>query len=206
MAQGIVTNRHVASGTEALQLATWNGTEFNASVQSISEMPGPDLSVLSGGWTTAPAILATCNVASGSQVWAAGYPEGDQLSLIPGIVLDYIDGTAYGLPGQIMALTNAVKPGNSGSPLLDGDGQVVGVVFAESTATGKGLAIPQCRSRYTTKEQPSQDATGCGFRRPFMDRCSSLGRVRAGRWVNTRTPSTTNTSYPASDRGSLVVA
>jgi S1-C subfamily serine protease len=140
--QGIVTNRHVASGSSSLQLSTWSGNDFNANVQSISEMPGPDLALVSDGSTTAPAILAKTNVTDGTQVWAAGYPEGDQLSLIPGIVLDYVDGTPYGVTGQVMELTNAVKPGNSGSPLLDSAGQVVGVVFALNTVTGNGVAMP----------------------------------------------------------------
>lgn len=142
IAQGIVTNRHVASGAQSLQLSTWSGTDFDARVQSISEMPGPDLAILSSGSSSSPAILNAKNPPAGTQVWAAGYPEGDQLSLIPGVVLDYIDGTVYGVPGLVMELTNAVKPGNSGSPLLASDGKVVGVVFAGNTVTGNGLAIP----------------------------------------------------------------
>jgi S1-C subfamily serine protease len=140
--QGIVTNRHVASGASSLELSTWDGTDFNASVQSISEQPAPDLAILAGGSTQVPATLSTSDVSTGTQVWAAGYPEGNQLSLSAGIVLDYISGSVYGAPGQIMELTNDFKPGNSGSPLLDGQGNVVGVVFALNTVTGNGLAIP----------------------------------------------------------------
>jgi S1-C subfamily serine protease len=141
-AEGTVTDRHVASGATTLQLSTWNGTDFNASVQAISESPGPDLAILQGGSTPQPAVLASANVPNGTQVWVAGYPEGDQLTLIPGIVLDYISGDVYDAPGQIMELTNAIEPGNSGSPLLDSKGDVVGVVFALNTETGNGLAIP----------------------------------------------------------------
>jgi len=141
--QGIVTNRHVASGAQTLQLSTWSGNDFNATVQSINPTPNPDLAVLSGqGPSAAPAVLASDNPPAGTQVWAAGYPEGDQLSLLPGAVMDYVDGSAYGLSGQLMEITNPIKPGSSGSPLLDSAGKVVGVVFALTTATGEGLAVP----------------------------------------------------------------
>jgi S1-C subfamily serine protease len=139
---GIVTNRHVASGSESLQLSTWSGNDFNATVQSISEMPGPDLAIVGGGSPQGLATLDTGDTPSGSQVWAAGYPDGDQLSVLPGVVLDYIDGAIYGAPGSIMEITNAVQPGSSGSPLLNDQGDVVGVVFAVNKITGNGLAIP----------------------------------------------------------------
>jgi len=142
ISQGIVTNRHVASGAQSLQISTWSGTDFNATVQSISQTPGADLAIAVGGPSTTTAVLGHRKVAPGTPVWAAGYPEGDQLSLTPGIVADYIDGGIYGSPGQIMELTNAVKPGSSGSPLLDSVGKVVGVVFALNTVTGNALAIP----------------------------------------------------------------
>ena len=141
-AQGIITNRHVASGSQSLQLSTWSGNDFNANVQSISQMPGPDLAIANGGSTSTPAVLDPNNIPAGTPVWAAGYPEGNQLTLTPGIVVDYIDGSVYGSPGQIMELTNAIQPGNSGSPLLDSVGHVVGVVFALNEVTGNGLAIP----------------------------------------------------------------
>ncbi len=140
IAQGIVTNRHVASGSTSLQLSTWNGNDFDASVRSIDQAPGPDLALLDGG--TTPAVLDTADVPTGTPVWAAGYPEGNELTLTSGIVIAYVDGGIYDVPGRVMELTNAIEPGNSGGPLLDGSGRVAGVVFARNTATKHGLAIP----------------------------------------------------------------
>ena len=139
---GIATNRHVASGSSWLELATWNGNDFSAQVSALSSVE--DLALVSGlpapsPW---PATLATSNPPPGTAVWAAGYPLGDQLSVLPGRVVDYIDGTPYGEPGQLMEITNAIQPGNSGSPLLDASGKVVGIVFALSTLDHLGLVIP----------------------------------------------------------------
>ena len=99
-ADGIITNRHVASGSTSLQLSSWSGNDFTATPQAISEDPGADLALLSGGTTSSPAVLDPSNVPDGTHVWAAGYPEGNQLTLTPGIVVDYIDGSVYGSPDR----------------------------------------------------------------------------------------------------------
>jgi S1-C subfamily serine protease len=41
-----------------------------------------------------------------------------------------------------MRVTNSVRPGNSGGPLLDSSGEVVGVVFGVEISTQDGLVIP----------------------------------------------------------------
>jgi S1-C subfamily serine protease len=105
--------------------------------------------------------LSTSAVPPGTQVWAAGYPEGDQLSVTPGIVIDYVDGTRYGESGQVMEISNTIQPGDSGSPLLDSEGRVVGVVFATETATGDGLAIPASTLSQYLKSPGSNTFGGC---------------------------------------------
>jgi hypothetical protein len=58
---------------------------------------------------------------------------------------------------------------------------------------------------HATKAQPSQEAIGRFFRRPSIERWSSPGRDLTGSCVRTSLPSTTKTSYPARDLGSVVV-
>ena len=158
-AKGIVTNRHVASGSTSLQLSSWSGTDFNATVESISGTA--DLALLSNAPSDNVTSLSTSAVPPGTAVWAAGYPEGDQLSVTPGIVIDYVGGSRYGEPGQLMEISNAIKPGSSGSPLLDNDGRVVGVVFAIETATGDGLAIPASTLSQYVESPGSSTSGGC---------------------------------------------
>lgn len=84
-ATGIVTNRHVASGSENVQMSTWDGTDFNAAVSGVSS--GPDLALLSNTDmpdVPQPATLAFTDAPAGTAVWAAGYPEGNQLTVTPG--------------------------------------------------------------------------------------------------------------------------
>lgn len=159
IAQGIITAGHVASGSTSLQLSTWSGTDFNGTVQAVSSTP--DLALLSNNSSQSGPTLSTSTVSPGTPVWAAGYPEGNQLSVTPGIVIDYVNGTRYGEPGQVMEISNAVEPGNSGSPLLDGDDRVVGVVFAIETATGDGLAIPASTLTQFVKSPGNNTSGGC---------------------------------------------
>jgi S1-C subfamily serine protease len=139
----VVTNRHVASGSSSLQLSTWDGTDFTASVSSISS--GPDLAILHGTAipTRASAHLAGSDPSPGTLGGAAGYPEGDQLSLIPGSVLAYVNGPVVGSYGRVMVISNAVQPGNSGSALIDAFGSVVGVVFARGNSLGYAVPVSE---------------------------------------------------------------
>jgi S1-C subfamily serine protease len=137
----ILTNRHVAGGATSLQLSTWDGNDFTVDVSALSS--GPDLAKLAGSSGEGqPMTLASANASAGTSVWVTGYPEGNQLSVLPGVITDYIDGSMYGEPGQIMEISNAIEPGNSGSPVLNSSGQVVGVVFALNKLDESGLAIP----------------------------------------------------------------
>lgn len=75
----------------------------------------------------------------GLRVAAVGYPLGGPWSLSQGRIRQYIDGDSYGIGHRVLLFDATVEPGNSGGPLMDRDGLVVGVVFAKS-ATARSLA------------------------------------------------------------------
>lgn len=138
----VVTNRHVAAGAAHLQLASWDGQDFSASVAGHSS--DADLAVLNPGigYPPATAGAAGSDPTVGEKVFATGYPEGDQLTVSAGTVTGSETGADLGVSGEVILFNAEVQPGNSGSPLLDGGGRVVGVVFAKDTSNGEGLAIP----------------------------------------------------------------
>lgn len=138
----IVTNRHVAAGAASLGLATWDGQDFHATVSghSVSADLARLQATVPGGFTTATAGAADPTV--GTAVYVTGYPLGDQLTATSGTVVAVTTVSGLGVSGPVLELSDKVQPGNSGSPLLDGAGQVVGVVFAIDTANGDGLAMP----------------------------------------------------------------
>lgn len=138
----IVTNRHVAAGTSRLDLATWNGQDFTATVGGHGV--AGDLARVTASPPGAPYSPAAgpADPAVGDRVFVTGYPEGNQLTVTSGSVLGTTTAPALGVSGPVLVISDRVEPGNSGSPLLDSSGQVVGVVFALETGTGYGLAMP----------------------------------------------------------------
>ena len=137
----LVTNRHVAAGATSLDLATWDGQDFTAQVAGHGDRA--DMNLLDGvPPQDSYATLASADPRPGTSVWVAGYPLGDQLSVVSGKVLGVLPGGPFGFDAPVLEISDPVQHGNSGSPLLDESGHVVGVVFALDTVTKDGLAMP----------------------------------------------------------------
>src|SRR3954451_4779420 len=133
-AQGLVlTALHVVDGRGRIQVQFADGTR--ATARLVRRQPEKDIAVLGVDrlpQVVVPAVLGgAANV--GDAVFPVGNPLGLQGSLTAGVVsaLDRSIGTDAGtsLKGLIQ-FDAAVNPGNSGGPLLDRDGHVVGIVTA----------------------------------------------------------------------------
>jgi 2-alkenal reductase len=154
----IVTNDHVVEGARSLEVvfasgerraATLVGTDLDADLAVIQ------VDSLPGGVNPLP-LAAADDIAVGQFVVAIGNPFGEQGSMSLGIVsglgrsltsqrAQYGSGSSYTLPSVIQ--TDApINPGNSGGPLLNLDGQVVGINAAIASTTGAnsgvGFSIP----------------------------------------------------------------
>lgn len=135
----LVTNRHVAENTRMLQVSTWDGKDFDIKVGSVSYVN--DLAVLRIDGSIENSLEIGSPVSEGQAVFAVGYPEGGAWTMTSGKVYDVIDGGEYSEQGKVIRTTADVQPGNSGGPLLDAAGMVVGVVFAQDPRNGLNLAI-----------------------------------------------------------------
>ncbi|HEX9993450.1 MAG TPA: serine protease [Acidimicrobiales bacterium] len=137
----LVTNRHVVEGAGELQVSTWDGRTFDVGVASTATRA--DLAVARVEGDLPPAIVpADDDPRPGSAVSAVGYPLGSQLAFSDGEVVDYQAGAHYGEESEVLRVTAQLRPGNSGGPLVDEQGRLVGVVFAVESSTDLGLAIP----------------------------------------------------------------
>jgi S1-C subfamily serine protease len=132
----ILTALHVVMDAETVLVVFADGSESPAVV--ISRHPENDLAVLQAMVIPddlVPATMAGSGLLQvGDEVAAVGHPFGISNSLSSGVVSGL--GRTYISPDTRMPLSNliqfdaAVNPGNSGGPLINRDGEVVGIVTA----------------------------------------------------------------------------
>jgi S1-C subfamily serine protease len=155
----IVTNAHVVEGAQDIQVVFADGSHQTANLvgaDTANDLAVVQVAKLPAG--AAPLALAADNsVQVGEFVAAIGSPFGEQNSLSFGVVSGLNRSMAssssrFGRSPLGSALTDLIQtdapinPGNSAGPLLDLNGQVVGVDNAIESSTGSnagvGFAIP----------------------------------------------------------------
>ncbi len=147
----IVTNQHVVAGATSVSVSFWNGVERDAEV--VGTDPSTDLAVLRvdapDGLLTPLTLADSSAVDVGDPVLAMGSPFGLEGTITSGIVSAlHREMTA---PNNFTIIDTiqtdaAINHGNSGGPLIDGRGRVIGVnaqIESESGGSdGVGFAIP----------------------------------------------------------------
>ena len=157
----LVTNRHVLAGADSLELNTWDGHDLHVATASVGRLGDLGLVRVAGNLPQVGTVGVA--VASGDRVTAVGYPLGGELRLTAGVVVDLVRGSRFGIPGNVIRLTAPVRPGNSGGPLLDRAGRIVGVVFAKEIATGLTLAIPVSTLTSLVRSGDLDPVPACGL-------------------------------------------
>lgn len=148
----IVTNNHVAKAAADLLVTLADERTLPAKIVGLD--PGSDLAVLKIEAEPAeltPVVLGeSATLQVGQRAIAIGNPFGLERSVTTGIVSSLgrtltRDDSDF-LLAQVIQTDAAINPGNSGGPLLNSQGQVIGVNTAISTLTGEnagvGFAIP----------------------------------------------------------------
>ena len=147
----IVTNAHVVDGAESVEVRFANGETRTATV--VGTDPSTDLAVL--GVDAEPSLPEPLELADssavevGDGVVAIGSPFGLENTVTSGIVSalgrSMVAPNGYTIAGSIQT-DAAINHGNSGGPLLDLQGRVIGVnaqIASESGGSdGVGFAIP----------------------------------------------------------------
>lgn len=126
----LVTNRHVVGNCDAVSVSTTSGETAAAQLESVDVRR--DLALLHVDLTpTRTARIVPGGAWSGS-VALVGYPDQGIPPIKPLLTEGRVIGTEQLTPDlKVIKIAADVRPGNSGGPLLDQRGNVVGVVFAE---------------------------------------------------------------------------
>jgi len=137
--QRVLTNAHVVAGVTTPVVQTQDQGSLRARVVYFD--PVKDLAVLAVDGLNVPPLPTAANLPSNSNAAFAGYPLGGPLQVRPATVITSgpllipnISGTSKSWL-NVYQLAGKVQSGNSGGPLLNKAGDVVGVVFAKSTTS-----------------------------------------------------------------------
>ena len=146
----IVTNYHVINDATNITVTFTNGNGYTAT--ALGSDPYADLTVLSADASQSEykplEITSSSTLEVGDPVIALGTPYGLAGSMTTGIVSALGRTITEDLTGgyaiaNVIQTTTALNPGNSGGPLLNYLGQVVGITTAiVSDSEGLGFAIP----------------------------------------------------------------
>ncbi len=199
IAQGgfVLTNAHVVQGATEIVVATVNGNDYPAELIGIDELS--DLALLKADVDLpVPEFGDSDGLVIGEPAIAIGNPFGYLLSNVePTVTAGVISGvgrhilpTAFGgtreggevLYADMIQTDASINPGNSGGPLVNAEGQVVGVnstIFSRTGGSqGLGFAIPINRALRISEQLRTRGEV----RRPWVGiDVGAAERDRAGR-------------------------
>lgn len=150
----ILTSLHVVADAQEIKLTFADGTEADAQV--LTRKPENDIAVLQASVLPSviiPATLGNLNAMQvGDEAYVVGNPFGLYSSMSAGIISGF-DRTFHPKNSEVelqglIQVDTAVNPGNSGGPLLNRYGQVIGIITGIINPTGQevfvgiGFAVP----------------------------------------------------------------
>lgn len=136
----IVTNAHVINNPDKVVIKTYSGEEYPAFVVGIDQEQ--DIAVLGVDGVEFPYLNVAdfSSMKTGDDIYAIGAPKSMAYTLTKGVISAQnreIRGNKY------IQIDAAINEGNSGGPLLNDAGQVLGInTLKMSDSEGIGLAIP----------------------------------------------------------------
>lgn len=142
----VATAYHCVASGRRPHLATRDGLETVGRV--LHTAPRDDLAVLSAPELAGRPFLALAEAppSQGDEVWALGHPYGlaaDQSPALAGVLRWSVSrGIVSAVGERLIQVDAAVNPGNSGGPVVDADGRIVGITSRKLRADNIGFLAP----------------------------------------------------------------
>lgn len=148
----VVSNYHVIEGAQKLTVITYDGTEYEAQVVGYDEANDVSLMKIEAENLPHVTLGSSDELVVGDQVFAIGNPLGELTSTL---TVGYVSAKERMVTTEVGAMSMiqtdaAINSGNSGGPLFNTKGEVVGITTAKYSGTsgsgatieGIGFAIP----------------------------------------------------------------
>jgi hypothetical protein len=172
----LITNAHViCAADEPVIVKLHDGRRLTGTVAASNEIL--DIAVVRVPDAKAAAVAKgdAGTAVRGQTVYVFGNPMGNDFTFSAGIVSH----PGRFVSGYVFIQTDAsVNPGNSGGPLLDQEGRVIGVVSLKGRGEGVGLALP---INYLYDEDPPLTAPPTGYSRAGWEAALGQARVEEAR-------------------------
>jgi S1-C subfamily serine protease len=139
----VVTNAHVVAGQQDTRVLP-RGEGAGLDAQAIAFVPHDDVAILRVPGLDAPPLPLAADPKAGTSGAILGFPLDGPFDVRPGrlgVTRDVISQDAYGqgpVRRRIASLRGVVRPGNSGGPMVDGQGRVITTIFAATTSGPRG--------------------------------------------------------------------
>jgi len=167
----VMSNAHVVAGSESVTVES-EGKTYDATV--VSYDPNADISILDvPDLPAAPLQFDMQEAPTGTDAVVMGYPGGGEFTATPGRIREIIQLNGPDIyhtntvTREVYTIRGTVRQGNSGGPLIDKDGRVLGVVF--------GAAVDDADTGFvlTSHEVEKQMAKVGNTQRVSTDTCIS---------------------------------
>lgn len=171
----VVTNYHVVAGADSIYIQNTKGEAFKAT--SVFEDISSDLAVLKITDSTfksqpIPYSVKFGKALRGEKVFTLGYPR-DEIVYGEGYISAQ---TGFNGDSAAYQVSIPVNPGNSGAPLMDSKGDIVGIVTGkQTTADGIAFAVKSVQLKRLLEEMPKDKLNKKDWN--HKNRLESLNRV-----------------------------
>lgn len=141
----VLSNAHVVEGAKKLQVVLFNGTTHDATVVEIDDYKDLALLKISATGLTSAALGDSSRIEVMDSVMAIGYPLGAALGTEVSAYEGKVNAIREAERIPLLQIDAAVNPGNSGGPLVNERGEVIGIITAKvrtEVAERIGFAVP----------------------------------------------------------------